>query len=190
LGIHTAKYTKEFLDFLSEEIYLDVKTGELWWRNKGKFSKRNTEKPVGHLDKNGYKVFTIAFNGGRFNVRCARLVYAMYNNDWPIGIIDHIDGNRSNDRPENLRDCTYVENNHNRRPSGSCDWLGVYKCKVRGNYIASTTIAGKKVNLGRVSNAREAALIYNHAAIKHFPHCARYNQVFEDVSQDVLDKEV
>lgn len=174
------KYTEDLLDYLNSQIRLDENTGELWWRVNTYYNKRNMDKPVGFLDRNGYKVFTISYNKSAYSLRNPRVVFALYNGYWPKGVIDHIDRDKSNDKPSNLRDTTYTNNGYNKTPRGTSKWLGVHLDKSRGNYVASCSILGVKTNLGRFDNPRDAAMAYNYCAHENFPNYANYNKVFED----------
>jgi len=174
------KYTEGLLNYLKTQVRLDESTGELWWLVNSRFSNRDMSKPVGSFEKSGYKVFTVSYDKSRQQLRNPRVVFALYNGYWPRGVIDHVDRNKSNDRPSNLRDTTYTNNGYNKTPRGTSEWLGVHFDKSKGNYVASCSVDGHKINLGRFNNPRDAALVYNYCAHKNFPKFANYNKVFED----------
>lgn len=66
---------------------------------------------LGCLDKtSGYRYIMI--DGIR--VLEHRLIWYIVNLEWPVNIIDHIDGNRSNNIYSNLRDVPYKTNSRNK----------------------------------------------------------------------------
>ena len=85
---------------------------------------------------------------------------------WPAGQIDHIDGNRQNNRIQNLRVVEPSINSENRRfarrgKKDDCP-LGVTKEISRGveKYRARITTAGKTKTVGLFSSAEEAHSAY------------------------------
>lgn len=73
-------------------------------------------KKIGGFDSYGYRVFTPRWNDGRkVKISLHRVIYAKYNG--PLDsrmVVDHIDGNRSNNRPDNLRLVSWEENRRHR----------------------------------------------------------------------------
>lgn len=74
-------------------------------------SKRNVDEPVGFsLAPNNYAYVSVL--GKKY--RRSRIIYSLCKGPIPEGyVVDHIDGNRSNDHPDNLRVCTWQENRWN-----------------------------------------------------------------------------
>lgn len=71
--------------------------------------------------------------------------------------IDHINGNRVDNRKENLRYLTRKENIINRSKSNSSSGIvGVYWDKNRNKWKAQCKIAGSVSNIGRYSTLEEA----------------------------------
>lgn len=62
---------------------------------------------------NGYFKYLIRLNGKYYNIAVHRAVWAVCKGRWPVSTIDHIDGDRSNNRIENLRECSQSVNNLN-----------------------------------------------------------------------------
>jgi DNA-binding XRE family transcriptional regulator len=64
-----------------------------------------------HLLQNGYYETRVMINKKRYQTVSHRLVYRWFYGDIPDGlVINHIDGNKGNNSPENLEVCTYTEN--------------------------------------------------------------------------------
>jgi len=61
-----------------------------------------------------------------------RVAWAVYHGSWPCGEIDHINGNRSDNRISNLREASRTENARNCTNTGSFGYSGViYEAKLR-----------------------------------------------------------
>lgn len=84
----------------------------------------------------------------------------------PVGLeVDHINGNRLDNRRSNLRLCPRNQNMWNVKHSrGSSKYKGV--SFRRGRWRATICCNGKSTELGTFLSEKEAALAYNHAAIE------------------------
>jgi hypothetical protein len=87
----------------------DPETGCLFWKGCGR--KRTLGKPVGsagfkHSNGGGYR--RVWYNGYKYLVH--RIIWLMQTGNWPEYQIDHINGNRYDNRFENLRDVTGLIN--------------------------------------------------------------------------------
>lgn len=87
-----------------------------------------------------------------------RLVWLLTHGSEPAGEIDHINGDRSDNRPENLRAATRAENCQNR--GVRCDSIsgvtGVHQRKESGKWRACVTRNGKTVRLGGFDTKEQA----------------------------------
>ena len=82
---------------------------------------------------------------------------------WPVGDIDHIDGDSSNNKFDNLRDTTRSENLYNRgdwRPNSR----GTSFDKATGLWRSRINKDGKTINLGRFPTEQQAHDAYVSAA--------------------------
>lgn len=93
------------MEFTTYENNYEVnKLGEIFKKTK------KGKRPVkGSLTLQGYKVVSI--NGKKEFLH--RVIYKAFNNE-DINIIDHIDGNKLNNKLENLRNTDYIENSFNK----------------------------------------------------------------------------
>jgi len=98
----------------------------------------------------------------------------------PDGLqVDHINGNKLDNRKENLRVCTCAENVRNRSVSSnnSSGFKGVCWDKRKNKWISSITADSKIFRLGCFASAIEAAKAYNIAAIELHGEFAKLNQI-------------
>lgn len=94
----------------------------------------------------------------------------------PKGLVtDHINGDRFDNRTENLRICTYRENiiNAARRSDNKTGYKGVIKPKRSNKYYAHIGFMGKQIHLGSYDTAEEAHEVYTKAAKVYFGEFAR-----------------
>ena len=93
--------------------------------------------------------------------------------------VDHIDGSRTNNHLENLRYATHSENlmNKRRRKDGSSLYKGVSWDKRSGKWVVRIKTGGVNKNLGLFEDEREAAEVYNAAALEHFEEFAKPNDL-------------
>jgi hypothetical protein len=87
--------------------------------------------------------------------------------------IDHIDGNRTNNKILNLRDVTHQQNMMNRKKRA--DSKSAYKgiSKVKNSWIAEIWFEKKRHYLGSFKSEHDAGLAYQEAAKKIYGNFAR-----------------
>ena len=166
-------YTKEFAD---EIFRYDQETGNLFWRKRDRkhfsrdidwkmFNTRFADTQISHVNDGGY--ICVRFNGKQ--TRAHRIIWLMVHGYWPENQIDHIDGNRLNNRIKNLRCVTNAENSMNRKTIRSnSGYKGVHKLKNSDKYIATIKKGYTHYNLGRYDTAEEAHAVY----------CAKAKELF------------
>jgi hypothetical protein len=90
----------------------------------------------------------------------AHIAFRLGHGHWPVGVIDHIDGNCANDALDNLRDVNVSDNNRNRRTpvNNTSGHIGVHYCRRAKRWIARLVDDhGKKIEVGR-SASRDVAI--------------------------------
>lgn len=93
---------------------------------------------------------------------------------WPLGEIDHINGNGLDNRRSNLRICTKAQNQWNarRRTDNTTGYKGVSK---HGNRFKAYIFAdGKQIHLGMFATPEEAAEQYKIASRKYYGEYANH----------------
>lgn len=137
-------------------FYYDFCTGNLYWRvDRGPNKVKGNI--AGSLNKSGY--IRIKINDSSYSAhRIIWLyVYGKLNENLQI---DHKDGNRSNNKLDNLREVTQSINQQNQRRHkiGKSGYLGVYYMPTKNKYKAEINQNGKRIYLGLYSTIEEAIL--------------------------------
>lgn len=85
-----------------------------------------------------------------------RVIWAMHYGAWPVGEIDHINGDKADNRIVNLRDVSHGENTRNAaiRRDNRTGAVGVFKVGER--YAAYIRSGKRRVDLGRHASFDEA----------------------------------
>lgn len=102
-----------------------------------------------------------------------QFVYGHYHGPVPEGMeIDHVDRDRLNNLPSNLRAVTRSQNmaNSGRRPNNTSGYVGVSWHKGGRKWGAKVTVMRKNIHLGLFLTREEAAAAVNRAYAEHFPH--------------------
>lgn len=87
--------------------------------------------------------------------------------DGVITQVDHISGNRLDNRLRNLRVVTRSENMRNRASTSASGYRGVSWDKKKGKWVAYIVRNRRQKFLGHFDDKTEAALAYDRAAIAH-----------------------
>lgn len=104
-----------------------------------------------------------------------------------VGIeLDHINGNRIDNRKHNLRICTRSQNAMNKYGSknASSGYKGARWHKGAKKWIANIRVNKILIHLGYFINKEDAARAYNKAAIKYFGEFAKLNKACGKIPGD------
>ena len=153
----------------------DAETGVMTWRRRADLASwwntRYSGKPVTTVNAYGY--LQVSLNKER--VLAHRVAWLIHHGAWPFGEIDHVNGNKLDNRLENLRDVTSSENHKNmpKASNNTSGALGVSWRKDLGKWSAYIKAGGGKKHLGHfscfdeaVTARREAENFYGY----HFNH--------------------
>lgn len=140
--------------------------GKFFWKvPHGPFGTMPAGKVAGCISR-GYRV--IGF-GGRLNL-AHHISWLMHYDEWPRRMLDHINGNRDDNRPANLRLATAEINAQNQQgaPRHNTSGIrGVSWDRTRGKWMAKISIGGRGRNLGRFNSIEEATAAYEAARAEH-----------------------
>lgn len=176
---------------LRQLLRYEPETGRFFWRERGPewfSSKRYSSRALSEkwnrqyagaealvTKKDGYMTGEVL---GVF-VFAHRVAWCLQNGEWPSDCIDHINGNRSDNRIKNLRQANRSQNARNRGASkgGTSQFCGVslarrYKSKP---WNAAIRAGGKLIYIGRFATEKDAALAYDMEAKKLHGDFARLN---------------
>lgn len=128
--------------------------------------------PAGSFNSYGYRVIKI---GGKY-LLAHQIVWLLETGSAPDRPLDHIDGDKANNRFDNLRLATAAQNGANRKP-GSNAPFGVKGVTLeKGRFRARIKVNGRKIQVGVFSSVDEASQAYNEAAKRYFGEFARLNE--------------
>jgi hypothetical protein len=143
------------------------------YRGKGKGNKLvNKGDIAGFIAHDGYRY--IKYNGKRYLEH--RLAFLFIYNESPE-FIDHIDGNKSNNRINNLRKCDRNQNGQNRgkMANNTSGYKGVHLDKRNNKYASQIRNNGRLEWLGYFDNVEDAAKAYDKRALEIFGEFALLN---------------
>lgn len=156
-------------------------TGKFTLTKSGGRGKAGEE--VTSLDSHGY--IRVSICGKRYLGH--RVAWLIVNGEWPDCDVDHINGDRTDNRIENLRKLSRSDNLINQKKTrGISCFKGV--TKSGNSWVAQFSNRVRYLGCSRVEE--EAAMIYNlhvdsnHNGVSYFP-----NKVFQDVPFVMLEKE-
>lgn len=125
-----------------------------------KTNRRNihTGDVVGAADRQGYLVTTIF----KKPLKLHRAAWAITHGEWPNGSIDHINGNKSDNRIANLRVVTNSQNKQNiTKPENNTSGLmGVSFHKASMKWRATIKLNGKSTHIGLFESTDAAYSAY------------------------------
>ena len=143
------------------QFFLEVfeyRDGHLYWKEI-KY-KRKVDKPAGHINNQGYRIITF-WNKVEKKYKTYlmhRVVFLMHHGYLPK-TLDLIDGNKSNNNIDNLREATLSQNMHNTKiyTNNSSGYKGVTWSKQKKKYIGLFKMNYKEYYAGSFKLAEEAA---------------------------------
>lgn len=141
----------------------EYKDGNLYWKfHTSKKANKFIGKKAGSKMKNGY--YHIQFNGKYIYLH--RAIFFMHYGYLPK-LVDHIDGDPSNNKIENLREATTAQNSWNQKFKRSASgFKGVTWNKQNKKWQPQIKANNKKFYLGKFANLDDAIIAYQKAAEK------------------------
>jgi hypothetical protein len=148
-------YLERALREANERFLYDPETGVLRYKKDTCRSKAGDLAGSRHIQ--GYLEVTLL----KKRQLVHRVVWAMHTGNWPEGLLDHYDGDKTNNRIGNLKNVTQIENQSNRHTlnfNNTTGVKGVWEAKgAKGPiYVAEIMVKRKKISLGSFSSLEEA----------------------------------
>jgi len=138
-----------------------------------------TRLPAGNDNGKGYRQVTVLGRG----IYVHRIAFFLHHGRWPKDQIDHINRDNTDNRIENLRECSRSENHRNRADTkGRKLPRNVYIDKSTGRYKVQLTINNKKISLGGYPNVELAQLVASEAREKYYGEFAWLLKTSQDTS--------
>lgn len=159
--------------YVLECLSYDPRTGDLHWRKRPishfpdgvtarKWNTRWSGKLAGKCHPKGYWILTLDYQG----YLAHRLVWLLARGEPVPDMLDHIDGDRQNNRVANLRPATQSENNWNSRlrKNNLVGVKGIRRLPRDGKFIAEIWHRGKSHTLGYFETLEDAIAARREAA--------------------------
>ena len=172
---------------LRQALHYDPKTGFLFWKNRplshfsgygGSGCRVRTQSSINRrcagkramacMDKKGYPHGRI--NGKTF--RAHRVIWALVHGEWPSLQIDHINGDKADNRIDNLRCVESYINQQNMKMSSlnKSGCTGVRFVKSSKKWKSEISYRGKSIHIGTFDNFRDAVFARKKAEKKYGYH--------------------
>jgi hypothetical protein len=141
---------------LRELLSYDPEIGQFYWR----VTRNGNCKAgalAGYLMKQGY--WCIMLRGKSYLAH--RLAWLYTTGEWPAQLVDHINGDKADNRFANLREASEHGNTWNRKREG------VHR-RRNGRFGSAISPNGRRIYLGTFDTAEEARAAYRAATIEHY----------------------
>lgn len=167
------------VEMLHRLLICDAEAGKLTWKARDGQAAWNTryagKEALIYVSPDGYHRGAVL---GR-NYQAHRVIWAMAHGAWPADQIDHINGDRTDNRIANLRDVTQAQNKANggkwpgRNPTSR--FIGVERVAATGKWGATVPFQGKRNWCGTFETEEAAARARDAKAIELRGAFARLN---------------
>lgn len=161
----TVKEIQRLFIYRNGELIRRIDIGQCFFRGSvaGSICKRS-----------GYK--SIQIYGKSYKVH--RLIFLLKKGYLPENV-DHINGNKLDNRIENLREANKYENNRNSklRKDNISGYKGVSFCPLTKKWRSRIVVFKKEILLGKYDLKEDAAIAYNKAATLYFKDFALLNDI-------------
>lgn len=145
--------------------YFDYKNGCLYWKKTVHGNKQYlVGQMAGSIHQYGYRHITWMGKSHKAH----RLIFMLHHGFMPQEI-DHINGDRADNRIENLRSVTRSQNQYNKRPQrNSSGYRGVTWHKKTGKWLVRVGLNNKNKSLGYYDDLELAALVAEEGRSLHY----------------------
>jgi HNH endonuclease/AP2 domain len=160
---------------LREELYFDEEEGCFYWKHARGGPERidadGVTNRAGTIRKDGY----VGISALGFKYLVHRLAWFYVKGVWPEHWLDHKNGDRTDNRIENLREASALQNSRNTplRSDNRSGYKGVSYDKVRKKWVSRIVVNYRQNVLGYFDNMEDAIAAYGRASVEHHGDFAR-----------------
>ncbi len=165
---------------LKEVLEYDPLTGAFTWRKtRGRAAAGSVAGCVNH---SGYCMIRV--DGYAYYAH--RLAWLYTYGEFPDGLIDHINRDKTDNRLSNLRVCSNMENGQNAKISSAnkSGTTGVFFNASRQKWMAQIMVARKNVHLGFYESIEDAIRVRKEAEARLHPFKVTFDQRIEEEVND------
>lgn len=164
----TAEFIRNLVDYDPETGVFTYREDRICGRGRVNIKAGDV---AGTKRPNGYRLININLKP----MLSHRLAWLHFYGEWPKNVIDHINGDPSDNRIKNLRDVTFAENMQNIRKSPSSrkigTLLGASLYKPTNRWRAYLRVDNKQKHLGYFATEEEAHAAHIEAKRKFHKGC-------------------
>jgi hypothetical protein len=156
-------------DIAKKYFKYDSESGLIFWSVTNNRKKQGEEAGLIHKT-DGYKVLTLFSKQYKYH----RVAWLLHYGDWPKNVIDHINGDKLDNRISNLRDVCLSQNSQNQtRPAknNKSGYLGVSRAKSKNKWKSTIKVDGKTKTIGTFDTPEKAHEAYVVAKRQHHAGC-------------------
>lgn len=145
-------------EVLRQLLRYEPETGKLFWKITLSNRKPKGTEAFAGRGSHGYRHGGIY--GGKYLAH--RVIWAMEHGAWPKFTVDHVNGNKEDNRLCNLREATWSENNCNTGPRrrNKTGMKGVCFDTRKGKFLAQVAIQRRNYHIGYFNTAESAHAAY------------------------------
>lgn len=152
---------------IDEFLSMDINNGKIYCKKSRAGAQYKVGQEIRGTQRNGYvdiKLQSQRLHGHGISIPRSHLIWYAATGHWPIGVVDHINRVKNDDRYQNLRDVTHSENNLNRGILQKYPpFVNQYKIRGRehtknyGKFFYGKFYKGVNIRIGYYDTPEEAA---------------------------------
>lgn len=154
---------------LRQLLRYEPETGKLYWKSRPADMFRETRHcnvwNARYANKEAFTCESHGYRAGRIYdvmMKAHRVAWAIHVGAWPVDCIDHVNGDRSDNRIANLREATKAQNSMNQAGGrgGKSKLKGISWFSARNKWKAEIRYNGKRKFLGHFDCEKDAYAAY------------------------------
>lgn len=177
------------IELLKRLITYDYDTGKAFWKKRDKqhfgynnrtlntWNSRFAGTEIKSL-KEGYYVFRYDNGSIKFRTGLHRVIFSYHHGYWPTVLIDHKDGNKINNKIDNLILSNKSENAKNSKPKSRCGYKNIrWEPRTKKWAVRFRVSIGNEISGGNYKSIEEAVkirdglfILYNHPPARDNPN--------------------